>query len=58
MAAEAPGRIAPDLWRRMVKPRIAELYRYIHEHSRAKVFHSDGAISSSSPISSRPAWMR
>ncbi|MFN8621294.1 MAG: uroporphyrinogen decarboxylase family protein [Chloroflexota bacterium] len=41
---EAPL-IAPDLWRRMVKPRIAELYRYIHEHSRAKVFlHSDGAI--------------
>ncbi|MEX1334827.1 MAG: uroporphyrinogen decarboxylase family protein, partial [Candidatus Limnocylindrales bacterium] len=37
--------IAPDLWRRMIKPRIAELYAFIHERSSAKVFlHSDGAI--------------
>jgi len=31
--------------RKMIKPRIAELYRFIHANSRAKVFlHSDGAI--------------
>jgi uroporphyrinogen decarboxylase len=37
--------LSPELWRRTIKPRITELYRYIHEHSRAKVFlHSDGNI--------------
>ncbi len=42
--------IAPDLWRKMVKPRIAELYSYVHSNSRARVFlHSDGAIRSLIP---------
>ena len=42
--------IAPDLWRKMVKPRISELYAFVHTNSRAKVFlHSDGAIRSLIP---------
>jgi uroporphyrinogen decarboxylase len=42
--------IAPDLWRRMIKPRISELYAFVHANSRAKVFlHSDGAIKSLIP---------
>ena len=42
--------IAPDLWRKMVKPRISELYAFVHANSRAKVFlHSDGAIRSLIP---------
>ncbi len=42
--------IAPDLWRRMIKPRIAELYAFVHERSQARVFlHSDGAIKSLIP---------
>ena len=42
--------IAPDLWRKMVKPRISELYAFVHANSRAKVFlHSDGAIKSLIP---------
>jgi uroporphyrinogen decarboxylase len=42
--------IAPDLWRRMIKPRISELYAFVHARSRAKVFlHSDGAIRSLIP---------
>ncbi len=37
--------IAPDLWRKMIKPRISELYAFVHANSGAKVFlHSDGAI--------------
>jgi uroporphyrinogen decarboxylase len=42
--------ISPDLWRRMVKPRISELYAFVHANSRARVFlHSDGAIKSLIP---------
>jgi uroporphyrinogen decarboxylase len=42
--------IAPDTWRRMIKPRIAELYAFVHANSRARVFlHSDGAIKSLIP---------
>ncbi len=42
--------IAPDLWRKMIKPRISELYAFVHANSRAKVFlHSDGAIKSLIP---------
>jgi uroporphyrinogen decarboxylase len=42
--------IAPDLWRKMVKPRIRELYAFVHAKSRARVFlHSDGAIRSLIP---------
>jgi uroporphyrinogen decarboxylase len=42
--------IAPDLWRRMIKPRISELYAFVHSRSKAKVFlHSDGAIRSLVP---------
>ena len=42
--------IAPDLWRKMIKPRISELYGFVHANSRAKVFlHSDGAIKSLIP---------
>lgn len=37
--------VSPDTWRRMIKPRIRELYAFVHAKSRAKVFlHSDGAI--------------
>lgn len=42
--------IAPDLWRKMIKPRIAELYAFVHSRSQAKVFlHSDGNIRSLIP---------
>ena len=42
--------IAPDLWRKMIKPRISELYAFVHDNSRARVFlHSDGAIKSLIP---------
>lgn len=42
--------IAPDLWRKMIKPRISELYAFVHANSQAKVFlHSDGAIKSLIP---------
>ena len=43
--AHRPGPVAQD-----VKPRISELYAFVHANSRAKVFlHSDGAIKSLIP---------
>jgi uroporphyrinogen decarboxylase len=36
---------SPDTYRRLVKPLHAELFRFIHAHSRARIFfHSCGAI--------------
>lgn len=37
--------IAPDSYRRLVKPRHKEVHDFIHAHSRAKIFfHSCGAV--------------
>jgi uroporphyrinogen decarboxylase len=42
--------VAPETWRRLIKPRISELYAFVHAKSRARVFlHSDGAIRSLIP---------
>jgi len=37
--------LSPDLWRQLIKPRLAKLHAFIHEKSNAKIFyHSCGAI--------------
>ena len=37
--------VSPETYRRLIKPRQAKVYEYIHQHSSAKLFlHSCGAI--------------
>jgi uroporphyrinogen decarboxylase len=36
--------MSPDMWREMIKPHLAEIFRVAREHQRWVAYHSDGAI--------------
>ena len=45
LGMETGPQLSPDLYHRMIKPRQQKLYRYIKDHSSAKLFlHSCGSI--------------